>query len=48
MEDIIYQISFLNKTKSKLYIYDEIHHLRITEERDLVSEVVEYIYSQNL
>lgn len=49
MENITYQTSFLHRTKSKWNIFkNEMRYLRKTEGRDLVCEVVEYMYSLNL
>lgn len=48
MEDTAYQTPFLNQTKSNGNIFCETHYLRKVEGRDLINEVVEYIYLLNL
>lgn len=50
MEDMAYQTPFLNQTKSNRNIFCvcEMHYLRKAEGRDMINEIVEYIYLLNL
>lgn len=50
MEDMAYQTPFLNQTKSNgnIFYVCEMNYLRKVEGRDLINEVVEYIYLLNL
>lgn len=50
MEDMDYQTPFLNQTKSNgnIFYVCEMNYLRKVEGRDLINEVVEYIYLLNL
>lgn len=50
MEDMAYQTPFLNQTKSNgnIFCVCEMHYLRKAEGRDMINEIVEYIYLLNL
>lgn len=50
MEDMAYQTPFLNQTKSNgnIFCVCEMHYLRKVEGREMINEIVEYIYLLNL